>query len=65
MPEPDALAFRIAENNSIALTSGPIPTFAFHCSSRFANVGIKGPLEIIDSSGALDLTFAYERPADL
>jgi hypothetical protein len=27
-------------------------------ASTFANVGIKGPLEIIDSSGALDLTFA-------
>jgi hypothetical protein len=28
----------------------------------FANVGIKGPLENIDSGGALGLTFAYERP---
>jgi hypothetical protein len=27
-------------------------------AGTFANVGIKGPLEIIDSSGALDLTFA-------
>src|SRR5262249_12150420 len=29
-------------------------------AGTFANVGIKGPLENIDSSGALDLTFAYE-----
>jgi hypothetical protein len=29
-------------------------------ASTFANVGIKGPLENIDSSGALDLTFACE-----
>ncbi len=32
-------------------------------AGTFANVGIKGPLENIDSSGALDLTFAYERAA--
>jgi hypothetical protein len=38
--------------------SGPISTFAFHRSGQFANVEIKGPLEDIDSSGALDLTFA-------
>jgi hypothetical protein len=25
--------------------SGPIPTFASHCSGHFANVGIEGPLE--------------------
>ncbi len=25
--------------------SGPIPTFAFHLSRRFANVGIEGPLD--------------------
>src|SRR5215472_1912473 len=28
-------------------------------AGTFADVGIKGPLEIIDSSGALDLTFAF------
>jgi hypothetical protein len=32
-------------------------------TSTFANVGIKGPLENIVSSGALDLTFAYEGAA--
>jgi hypothetical protein len=60
----ETFTFRIAENNTEAVTSGPIPTFAFHLSKHFANVGIKGPLEIIDSSGALDLTFAYDCPAD-
>src|ERR1043166_5099789 len=29
-------------------------------ASTFANAGIEGPLEIIDSSGALDLTFAFQ-----
>ena len=33
-------------------------------ADTFANVGIKGPLEEIDSSGALDLTFACECSAD-
>ena len=32
-------------------------------AGTFANVGIKGPPENIDSSGALDLTFAQESPA--
>ena len=32
-------------------------------AGTFANAGIEGPLESIDSSGALDLTFAYERAA--
>jgi hypothetical protein len=32
-------------------------------ASTFANVGIKGPPENVDSSGALDLTFACERAA--
>jgi hypothetical protein len=39
---------------------GPIPTFASRWAGTFANVGIKGTRENIDSSGALDLTFAYE-----
>jgi hypothetical protein len=29
-------------------------------AGTFANVGIKGPPENIDSGGALDLTFAYD-----
>src|SRR5690349_9209997 len=32
-------------------------------ADTFANVGIEGPLENIDSSGALDLTFACEHVA--
>jgi hypothetical protein len=32
-------------------------------AGTFANVGIEGPLEKIDSSGALDLTFACEAVA--
>jgi hypothetical protein len=32
-------------------------------AGTFANVGIKGPPENIDSGGALDLTFAYESSA--
>jgi hypothetical protein len=33
-------------------------------ADTFANVGIRGPLENIDSSAALDLTFACERAAN-
>ena len=33
-------------------------------ADTFANVGINGPLENVDSSGALDLTFACERAAN-
>jgi hypothetical protein len=33
-------------------------------ADAFANVGIKGPLENIDSGGALDLTFACERASN-
>jgi hypothetical protein len=35
-----------------AAPGGPIPTFALHRSKRFANVGIKGPPENMDSRGA-------------
>jgi hypothetical protein len=51
----------IAEKKSPA--NGPIPTFASLFSGHFANVGIEGPLENIDSSEALDLRFAYEYSA--
>jgi hypothetical protein len=43
----------------------PIPTFAPICGSHFANVGIEGPLENVDSGGASDLTFAFELAAGM
>jgi hypothetical protein len=48
--------------------AGAVPVARFQHSHHiavgtFANVGIKGPLEGIDSSGALDSTFSRERAA--
>jgi hypothetical protein len=50
MPSP-LVAGRFRHSHSIA-------------AATFANVAIKGPLENIDSSGALDVTFAWERAAN-
>src|SRR5689334_13252370 len=54
-----AIAGELALNRKQA-RSGPIPTFASRCSEHFCECWNQGPLENIDSSGALDLTFACE-----
>jgi hypothetical protein len=58
-----------APASTIAPWPAPLPAARFQHShsiaaGTLANAGIKGPLEDIDSSGALDLTFAGERAAD-
>jgi hypothetical protein len=50
------------------LVAGAVPVVRFKHSHRisagtFANDGLKGPLENIDCSGALDLAFSRERAA--
>src|SRR6478609_8500439 len=40
------------------LTSGPIPTFACHCGGHFCECWNQRTTSNIDTSGALDLTFA-------
>jgi copper transport protein len=61
-----AILLGLAALNRFRLTPALVVQFQHShpiAAGTYANVGIKGPLENIDSSGALDLTFARE-PAD-
>jgi hypothetical protein len=59
-----APAYAASKGGIVQFTSGPIPTFALRCSGHFCECWNQRTTRKYDSSGALDLTFAYKLAAD-